>query len=254
MEYLFILSAAHGEVPDVYDFQLECIRNFYAKPKFGTQQFKAELDIKDDGNNPCKYSGFRCVNDKIMSVVIHIDKHAGNTTGDTIICLQWLPNTLHVICIKSVFIAPHWSTSMLPRDTRFLYLDRVYCVYQEYGVHVNLQALPENMEELHIFYSYKFGELVFADLPRSLRMIQIFRREPIEKIFVGKVPDNFELARVLVQTPSTFTPIKASIKMIDGAKSDSFLQTKGRFTLEDSKFILKSGRRILVRFDGYEFA
>ena len=191
MEYLFILSAEHEEVPDVYEFQLECMKNFYARPKFGTQQFKAELNI-NESNNPCKYSGFRFVDEKIMSIVMHIDKQVGNATGDTIVDLQWFPNTLHVVCIKSVFIAPHWSTSMLPRDTRFLYLDRVQCVYTEYGVHVNLQALPENMEELHIFYSYKFGELVFADLPRSLRMIQIFRREPIEKIFVGKVPDNFE--------------------------------------------------------------
>ena len=250
LNFLF-LATDHEEALDPYDLQLQCIKNFCVEPRYGSQEFIEGFHIRNNVSQPrvCEYTGFRCLNYVLKTLSFYNGNDYGNAFVNAKLDLYWLPSTLHAVYIKRNFLATQCLTSTLPRDLRFLFLDSVESLRYDCRFHVDLPALPVHMEELHLLYVLTVGPLVFNDLPKSLRRVQILAS--ITRVFIGEVPENFEIARIV---PPLSRIKKPSIKMMNEAKNSRFLQTKGEFALQNSNFIRTVGDQVFLQFEdrGYE--
>ena len=106
--------------------------------------------------DPCTWRGVICsggiVRRFIFPSVPYVVRRPGNPcieNANWLLEFDWLPSTLHAIHLNQIYLIDGWTTESLPRELRYLNLDRSYS-HSASERTVNFRKLPENMEVLHI--------------------------------------------------------------------------------------------------------
>ena len=163
---LLLFFAAEIAPISSFDVQTTCMRNLVVSPQPNTNSFRLLFSTDDETfENVCSYRNIRCEEEAVIALVF--------PRVNTIIWklhLQWLPSTTQVAYFSGAHVS-QLNMDVFPRDLRFLCLN--YCSTYNTLINVNLARLPNNIEELHLFYGFRIGPVSIAQVPQSLRILQI---------------------------------------------------------------------------------
>ena len=106
-----------------------------------------------------------------------------------------------------------WTSRILPRALRYMCLRRCDLAWRAdpKNYEIDLQALPQNMEELIVERGWYAGRVVIDHLPETMRLLLLYN-EQITRVYFGHLPPSLEHFLVFhdnMQTPAVLTPLVA---------------------------------------------
>ena len=137
------------------------------------QYFRPNQEKSDD---PCTWRGVECVEGAVHSFVFVRPSIRSGTrleAGLFHMNMRWLPNTLQYAHLEWIILSKNWRADLLPRELRYLCL--ASCFLSDNAMHskshrIDLQRLPQNIEELYVFGGGLTGTIIATALPASLRI------------------------------------------------------------------------------------
>ena len=195
--FILVLSSLAATASDTGEFQstasyilesMEFVMGIYntveKKRKLVDMQLLGPLS---DYSGPCDWIGVKCES-LIPHAIIWQSKG-----GLRIKTLDWLPFCLEVIHFRDIRIGTTMNSRLLPRDLW-------YCNMWACGLFgaIDLYALPENIEELHLRNNKFSGDVKVSQLPAKIRLIDI-AMNPLSTISVlnKKLPEGLVAIHVL---------------------------------------------------------
>ena len=151
-------------------------------------------------NDPCTWSGMQCT-DGILTSVLMSHERIFIYGNDLHIDMDFFPNTVQFLYLKSVKYVDGWTADRLPRDLKF------FCASQCVNAHdktssreIHMDRLPRQMEEIHLSsgeFAPISGVLLIANLPPNLRICHI-RSQFLRKVLVDNlsIPDGIEMLNI----------------------------------------------------------
>ena len=109
------------------------------------------------------------------------------------LAVDWLPPSVQYVRIRSMFCYGDWRAERLPRDLRFLYMERFALCGNSGNATIDLSRLPRKMEELTIWYSWYSGEVVLENLPQTMRHMYLVH-DSFKRVYVDarELPNGIE--------------------------------------------------------------
>ena len=105
---------------------------------------------------------------------IFADKSKSRPKNRKIFDMQWAPPHAKFIHFRGITLASKVCSANLPRELRYLFLDRVMQIHQVYPEFAfDLKNLPIRMEELIITGGVLRGPVVLTQLPAKLRILML---------------------------------------------------------------------------------
>ena len=156
------------------DLMLRAIEN----PETDTPDFDNYFEVTPaTQRNVCDFRGVRCLDGEVISFVFGAPPGHPSEIKFAV-SMDWLPSSLRILALCNVSIGEGWVSRYLPRNLRAMHL--LHCLAPPdkwYNGRVfDLRHLPEKMVELRSAFSWFAGQVVLTDLPKSLRMLQIWTR------------------------------------------------------------------------------
>ena len=172
--YVHILTADNlNTVVASRDLMLRAIE----KPALDTPDFHNYFEVTPaTQRNVCDFRGVRCLDGEVVSFVF---RDSARSSGiQHAVSMDWLPSSLRILALCNVSIGDVWVNRYLPRNLRWMHLHRCLVPQsrQRSGRVINLHHLPENMVELRCKFTSFIGKVVLTDLPKSLRVLQLWDR------------------------------------------------------------------------------
>ncbi|KNH07988.1 leucine-rich repeat protein [Perkinsela sp. CCAP 1560/4] len=175
-------------VVELHDkYQTSCMRRTVGKEIINARVDAQSVDPSEP--NCCIWAGVACRNRRIISIKWDASTNA-NIYG-----LEWLPVSLERAQITGKPICTTLKTRLLPRSLRFVYLERC-------GLHgqLDLRALPDMLEELHVPQNNFSGDVWLTSLPPDMRVVNLERNE-VKRAYVCNERLSLPLRRVQLYSP-----------------------------------------------------
>ena len=148
------------------------------------------LEIQDGPlavHDACAWKGIECEHGMVTSILLDRYMYDASFGVSYIVNINWVPQTVEKLHVRELHLLNGWSPERLPRNLRYLCLwscmnwsitfidgekertNAGKCVPSE----INLQELPDGLEELYIVYGWNYGYLRMGLLPQSMRRLLI---------------------------------------------------------------------------------
>ena len=229
---LSLIDAQHSEADFNNTAQNLCMRRFIAQNlpaesrrneitdyilNKGPTRRKGKVATLAD---PCSWNGVECTDGILHTFAV--DPWHGE---ECVVDMDWLPPTVRILSLSRSRIAHNWTIAMLPREMRFLLLWHTYVLLSvDRMAPLDLDKLPQKMEELHLYRTTLRGEIRIERLPDTMRIIDIGGE------FVHTALIKFEdLPKNLVSISITRRPTdkpKVKIIRLGGGKADMRVTNK----------------------------
>ena len=139
------------------------------------QYFRPNQEKSDD---PCTWRGVECVEGTVHSFVFVSPSIRSGTRLEAVlfrIDMRWLPNTLQYAHLEWIILSENWRADLLPRELRYLCLASCALLLSDNAMQpkshrIDLQRLPQNIEEFYVFGGGLTGTIIATALPASLRI------------------------------------------------------------------------------------
>ena len=214
--------------------QLECMKRAIVNPQYKSKDWLEQFGIPHnrDASNVCRYKGIHCADENIFAFALQplSTRFAG---GRMAVDVRWLPSEMNALYLQYVVLRGGCPTRMLPRDLRFLHINQ-----SEAGgkTDLNLQCLPNRMQELHVMRFFDAGVINLFHLPPDFRILQLAGCGVTKKIFVDPltVPKCFGFLRIVPSRYDTETKI---VYMRDRGRKSINIETDAlHWDMEESMF------------------
>ena len=170
--------------------------------------------------NLCRWRGVYCVDQKVVSVFL------SDTASGSIVAVEWLPPTVELIHFSGGISLFHgWPTRSLPRNLRYLCLKSCVslCVSKDA---VDLQALPQQMEELFVTFGWFSGQICINNLPQTMRILYIKTKKNVDAfIWRQKIPESMQVLCIIGDGPR----IQVAFHQCDTGNLKSNMVSKGKW-------------------------
>ena len=172
---LFCADPHHKQLLSQIESQRLCMQRFInpdIPPNSAVDQSGLQHFIHlcgGDAYDPCTWNGVHCTNKVLERIRIDM---IGRAFG--VVDLEWLPPTVRFFSYSRSRILRRWTASRLPRALRFFRLWT--CLVGVDGMQtqpLDLEKLPSQMEELHLFRVSLRGQIHIGRLPETMRVVDI---------------------------------------------------------------------------------
>ena len=174
-----LVTSENAHVKNIGDLQLATMLRFLHEVEFpqGTVQFMHVTQGMRQRTltNACAWRGVECTDGLVESILV--DPKAvlfDRGRKKILVDMDWIPGTAKYVRLDTVYARNRWLVERLPRDLRSLMMTFVHVASNTHSERkINLSVLPRRMEELFLIKGWYEGPVHIANLPASMRVIEI---------------------------------------------------------------------------------
>ena len=178
--------------PATSKLQATCMQRVFEPPTYKACASHTPLlpEIQDGpltAHDACAWKGIECEDGIVTSILLNRYMYDPSFRTSYIVNINWVPQTVEKMHMLDIHLLNGWSPERLPRNLRYLCLwsciewsitsidgekERTNAGVSTKG-EVNLQKLPEGLEELYIVYGWTAGYLRMGCIPQNMRRLLI---------------------------------------------------------------------------------
>ena len=154
----FLSATDSSQSENVDHLQKKLIERFFMLTKPASESF-------DECASP-----YTMCNSDAMVTSVHVNQENSAPKDRLTLYMKWAPQTLQYVHMKSTKFSGGITTSALPRNLRYFYMVKCFCIGQE-RYHLDMRKLPKNLEEFIISGGSISGPFILTALPDSLQVL-----------------------------------------------------------------------------------
>ena len=195
------------------NYQLECMRRVFAQ---NNSVFDYIRDAQKEAKNCCQWRGVECTEGFVTTLVNNLPQTVRVKVD---IELEWLPNTVNFLYLKSVHLQQPFTAEALPRDARYagLHTMKLSAGNAHSSGTLRFDRLPPKIEEFYFTFLREehFSVVYVPSVPSSLRMVFVMSFHRLVGVYIlnAGLPAGLEAMY--------FEGKKCKIRSIDGEKVDA---------------------------------